>query len=165
MKTKVRERWIAPVYIAFVLIIIMATCIRNGYGQTAAYYSLQPADAGSGIRIDYFPFDKSQIGLYNSISYGQGNNYKKVGITNHLKLTAGILIPILYDLPWQNAITAGINYHSMTKPADIPQMLNYRIFDPWSYEIGLTTRFERFQLGVRTDIPRWEPCIDVGFNF
>jgi hypothetical protein len=150
---------------AIVIAIIMATCIRNGYGQMAIYYAFQPTDLGSGIRVDYFPFNKSEIGIYNSISYGRGNYYKKVGITDHLKLTAGILVPILQEIPWQNAVTVGISYHNLTKPADIPQLMNYRIFDPFSFELGLTAKFDRFQLGLRTDIPRWESAVDVGVNF
>ena len=33
MKKQQRERWVAPVYIAIVMFILITTCVRNGYGQ------------------------------------------------------------------------------------------------------------------------------------
>ena len=35
MKKQQRERWVAPVYIAIVMFILITTCVRNGYGQNA----------------------------------------------------------------------------------------------------------------------------------
>ena len=33
MKKQKKERWVAPVYIAIVMFILITTCVRNGYGQ------------------------------------------------------------------------------------------------------------------------------------
>lgn len=165
MKTKARERWIAPVYIGIVIMLCLATCAREGFGQTTLYYSFQPADLGDGIRVDYYPFKASNLGLYNSLSYGNWGLYKGNGLEHHVKITTGVLIQLTEDDPYHSIFTLGINYHVLSKSILYNDLLNPVIFNPWSFELGYTTKFERFCIGVRTDIPRWEPCIDIGFFF
>ena len=124
------------------------------------YVSHQPVDFGLGVRGDYHI---NGMGLYSSVSYGNWGIYKEYDIKHHVKLTTGVLVP----LPEYNGgtfdITAGLNYH-LLQSSEHPS-LNPKIFTPWSFELGLTSKLGRFAIGVRTDVLRWEPCVDVGFNF
>lgn len=128
----------------------------------AIYISYQPTDHGIGIRGDYHftPI----AGVYASGSYGQWGLYKASGLDKHIKATIGFLIPYKDYMGNQHDFTMGLNYHYMSgqvEPSHVFQD-NDLFHTPWSIEVGLTIKFKRFCLGMRTDVPRWEPCIDVG---
>jgi hypothetical protein len=128
----------------------------------AIYLAYQPTDHGLGIRGDYHIH--YLVGVYGSASYGEWRLYKWSGLGQHVKLTTGILIPYKDWMGNQHDFSLGLNYHWISGEVveseiykDDPQFHN-----PWSFEIGLTIKMKRFALGMRTDILRWEPCIDVG---
>lgn len=128
----------------------------------AIYLAYQPTDHGLGIRGDYHI--NYWTGVYGSASYGQWRLYKWSGLGQHVKLTTGILIPYKDWMDNQHDFSLGLNYHWVSdevEPSEIYK--NDPAFNkPWSFEIGLTIKMKRFALGMRTDILRWEPCIDVG---
>jgi len=130
--------------------------------RSALYVSMQPADFGIGLRYDFYP---GRIGIYNSITYGNLGLYKANQIKHHVKITAGILAP----LPDYNGakfdITAGINYHYLGSVIMEGSLVSSQIFNPWSFELGLTTKWKRLCIGVRTDLLRWEPTLDLGIKF
>jgi len=151
--------------ILFFLLFLPSVC----FSQTI-YLGFQPADLGIVIRGDIDKF-------YGSISYGNWGIYKYYGLKNHFKLTAGIMIPLKPDkYGFEVKPTIGINYHLLNGPMsgimdNIPRRYfddrwpNSKIFNHWSFELGTTIYMKRFALGMRTDILRWEPCIDVGIRF
>lgn len=147
----------------FILLISMPVSIMAQNYFPALYISFQPADFGVGIRVDY---RVKRLGLYNSISYGNWGIYKKYDVRHHTKFTIGVLIPIRDYHTWKYNFTAGINYHLLGSAIMDNIPVDPKIFNPWSFELGLsvyTTR--RFALGVRTDILRWEPCVDLHYKF
>jgi hypothetical protein len=152
-----------------VLLLLCSSVILQGQ-KSSIYISLQPADLGVGIRGNYHFED---VGVYGSITYGNGGVYKRNYLTNHIKLTTGVMVPIFRYEP-ENMIngykffaTVGINYHSIGEYTNADNdYLNPKIFNPWSFELGLTSYvWKRFTIGLRTDILRWEPCVDVGWRF
>lgn len=128
----------------------------------AIYLAYQPTDHGLGIRGDYH--FNHWAGAYGSASYGEWRLYKWSGLGQHVKLTTGILIPYKDWMGNQHDFSLGLNYHWVS--GDVVESEIYKAdkaFDsPWSFEIGLTIKMKRFALGMRTDILRWEPCVDVG---
>jgi len=142
------------------LIALLLSLSVKAQTYNAIYVSHQPVDFGVGVRGDYYI---NGLGLYSSVSYGNWGIYKEYDIKHHVKLTTGVLVP----LPDYNGgtfdITAGLNYHLLGS-SENPN-LNPHIFNPWSFELGFTCKLRRFAIGVRTDVLRWEPCVDVGFNF
>lgn len=126
------------------------------------YLAYQPWDHGLGLRSDYHI--NHWAGVYGSASYGQWGLYQQSGLGQHVKLTAGILIPYKDYAGGQFDFSLGLNYHKVWG-----EVVENEIFkdDPvfhknWSFELGLTCKLKRFALGVRTDILRWEPCVDIG---
>ncbi len=131
----------------------------------AIYIAYQPWDHGLGLRYDQYIW---KMGAYGSVTYGNLGLYKGAGLKNHWKFTAGILIPINDDRMGNQAdITLALNRH-FVKTFDVDDPYNNyddtgRIENtPWSFELGMTIKLRRFALGMRTDILRWEPCIDIG---
>jgi hypothetical protein len=128
----------------------------------ALYLSFQPADLGFGIRGDvHFNY---WLGAYGSASYGQWRLYKDSGLDQHVKITLGPLIPFTDWMGNQHDFTIGLNYHHTS--GEITDFINFKedgIFhQPWSFELGLTIKYQKFALGFRTDILRWEPCFEIG---
>jgi hypothetical protein len=120
----------------------------------AVYVCAQPADLGLGIRAD--------LGYtYGSISYGNWGAYKDKYIHNHTKVTVGGLIPLKKKKDHCHEISIGVNYHNADYPEGCPKRLTRTI----SCEAGWAIYISRISIGARTDIPRWEPCIDVGLYF
>lgn len=145
-----------------VIFIALISLSMEGVGQfretpsPAIYLAFQPADCGLGIRGDYHL--NHWAGVYGSVSYGQWGLYKWSGLGSHVKLTTGILIPWKDWAGNQYDWSVGLNHHLVS--GDI--ISNEIFHQPWSFEVGLTAKMRGFALGLRTDIPRWEPCIDVG---
>jgi len=137
----------------FILLMIPALCS----GQ-AIYVSFQPADLGFGLRGDYKIF-------YGSLSYGNGGIYRKYDLEHHVKMTAGVMILLKPYNGFEFFPTAGINYHILSHAEIDGLIVNPKIFNPLSFELGLTVYMGRFALGMRTDILRWEPCVDLGYKF
>jgi hypothetical protein len=130
--------------------------------HNAVYLSYQPWDHGLGIRGDVHL--NHRAGIYGSASYGKWGFYQQSGLGDHIKLTSGILIPYKDWIGNQYDFSLGLNYHWVSG-----LVIENEVFKddplfhkPWSFEIGLTIKMSRFALGVRTDILRWEPCIDIG---
>lgn len=140
----------------FVTINVMAQ------NKSAIYLSFQPADFGLGVRCDYYI---QRLGIYNSLTYGNGGLYKANQIKHHTKITIGILVPLPDYHGATFDITTGLNYHALGSIILNDSHVSPQIFNPWSFEIGLTTKWRRFSIGARTDILRWEPCIDFGIKF
>jgi hypothetical protein len=151
-----------------ILFIVLLSFTMESIGQkrktppNALYLAYQPADHGLGIRGDYHI--NHWAGVYGSGSYGQWRMYKRSGLGQHIKLTLGALIPYRDDRGNQHDFTLGLNYHWVSG-----QIVGSEIYkddpifhNPWSFEIGFTIKLPRIALGIRTDMLRWEPCIDVG---
>ena len=132
--------------------MVCVLCSAQPHGN-AIYIALQPVDFGVGVRVDHNM-------IYGSLTYGNGNVYRKNDLSNHVKATLGVLIPLKDYNGWKYDLTAGINYHTFNFISK--DYLNPKIFNPWSFELGLTIKMKRFAIGMRTDILRWEPCVDIG---
>lgn len=154
-------------FLIAILVVVLMSITIEGVSQiyekplNAIYLSYQPIDHGLGIRGDYHFW---KAGIYGSASYGRWGLYKHASLKNHIKLTVGILVPLKRYLPNQFDISIGLNHHHVEKiiSPDAVYWASGIIYYPWSYEIGLTTKLKRITVGVRTDIMRWEPCIDIG---
>ena len=145
------------------ILLIFKTCSNaiNANAQPITIYgTYQPADHGVGVKVDYYTF-------YGSMSYGKGSNYKTYKLGNHFKLTSGIILPV--DLFLKSAINeyyrvyinAGLTYHNTSKyNKDVP----YILFEPISYELGFSVKFDKWSFSCLTDIRRWEPQIGAGIN-
>ena len=145
----------------FLLLISMPVVgIAQRY-PSALYVALQPVDFGVGVRGDYYI---NGLGLYSSVSYGNWGLYRQYDIKHHTKFTTGVLLPLPDYEGNKFDITAGLNYHLLGSVMLDGSPLNPNIFNPWSFELGVTVKLKRFALGVRTDILRWEPCVDIGFK-
>lgn len=136
------------------------------YGQEfkGIYGVFQPLDIGVGVRADL------QIGdneYYTSISYGNGGVYREYWLKDHYKVSAGYMFLLSdrgseYDC-W---LTGGLNFHIVNNMYEYEHpTLNKIIYSPISFELGTTARINKFLFGVRTDIIRWEPCVDFSYNF
>jgi len=155
------------------IIILLLSFSVEGMGQpfgfdrerppSAIYVAYQPWDHGVGLRYDQHFW---KIGAYTSASYGNWGMYKDAGLADHVKLTAGVLVPLSDWNDHQHDISIGVNRHFVSQFEVEDPYNNYdgdNIANiPWSFELGLTLKAQRFTLAVRTDILRWEPCIDVG---
>ena len=130
-------------------IALMFSLCQITYSQIICV-SYTPNDAGVGLRYDQ---QFNHWGIYGSASYGNGYLYKQAGISDHVKISAGISVRTS-DYAY---ITAGVNWHSQPDYCDLKKL---------SFEIGTFIKvFDRTFIGVRTDILRWEPGIDLGFKF
>ena len=153
-----------------ILLIILAltSCTQSAFGQLrekpppAIYGSFQMSDLGFGIRTDYH--FNSWAGIYGSLTYGKWRYYQLSGLDDHVKFTLGAMAPLKDWMGNQHDVTVGLNYHWTS--GEITDFENFKeegiFYQPWSFEIGLTIKYPRFALGFRTDILRWEPCIDIG---
>lgn len=155
--------------LVFALFTIVSNAQTTPYKNSLAV-SFQPVDLGMGIRYDRYLKD---VGVYASVSYGNWALYKDYNLEDHVKATAGLLIPLKDYLGCNYDFTAGINYHVLHQSNEIIYdpagrrlyELNEKILNPWSFELGMRVGMHRFILAIRTDIIRWEPCVDIGFNF
>lgn len=128
----------------------------------AVYLSVLPADWGIGLRYDH---SFNGVGAYGSISYGNYNISEETYIKDHVKYTIGVSAPIPSYENWHYAFNAGLNYHDWGKVTMDGVQLDDKIFNPWSFELGLSVKLPHFAIAVRTDIMRWEPCVDIGIPF
>ncbi|MBK5202140.1 MAG: hypothetical protein JJE45_00260 [Prolixibacteraceae bacterium] len=145
----------------FLLLISVSFSAMAQRQPSALYLSHQPVDFGIGVRGDYYI---NGFGLYSSVSYGNWGLYRQFDIKHHVKLSTGVLLPLPDYNGGKFDVTAGINYHLLGSVMLDDSPLNPKIFNPWSFELGLTVKLKRFAIGVRTDILRWEPCVDAGFK-
>lgn len=131
--------------------------------QSAMYVSYQPFDHGIGFRLDGYVSD--HVGLYTSGSYGTSGLYKSAGLEGHMKLTLGALIPFHRDARAISSMVIGGSYHHVSEIPDLDPSDYWagdRIYGPLSFELGIAIQFSRVAISFRTDVLRWEPCIDVG---
>lgn len=153
--------------IQFILIVVLAvTFAMPAIGQTkkvphpdAIMAVFQPVDFGTGLRYEH---SFSGIGAYGSVSYGNWGLYKTYQLHHHIKYSVGVLVPMRDYLGSKFDFTTGINYHYIYSYGDKSNLLDGKIFNPWSFELGLSVKMRRFALAIRTDILRWEPCVDIG---
>ena len=139
----------------------LAAVLGQDPGIKALYLAYQPADHGLGLRTDY---QIGNIGFYNSLTYGKWGLYRLMGIAPHSKLTFGLRIPLRQtQKDCRYNISAGVNYHNLQSTARENPQVDPRIFNPWSFELGTSLYLGRFAIAVRTDILRWEPCVDIGY--
>jgi hypothetical protein len=152
----------------FIWLLLFSSCIPLPAQQhvakqpNALYIAVQPTDWGIGVRYDHA---FNGVGAYASISYGNYNISKYTYIKDHVKYTIGVSAPIPDWNDWHYAFNAGLNYHDWGKVVMDGIQLSDKIFNPWSFELGVSVKLPHFALGLRTDIMRWEPCIDVGMPF
>ena len=129
----------------------------------AVYISYQPVDFGFGLRADYH---LGSVGLYNSLSYGDGAVYRDYNMRDHYKLTMGIRVPLNDYLNNKYGLNFGINYHRLGSYVKENITWDTKLFNPWSFELGISVYcWGKFALGIRTDILRNEPCLDLGYAF
>jgi hypothetical protein len=152
--------------ITFVILIILSgiscnisTAQSSKQHHNAVYLAVQPSDYGLGIRGDYY---MKYLGLYSSLSHGNGGLYKKYDIKHHTKFTTGLLIPLMDSSLFKCDFTCGVNYHLLGSVMAPGSPLNPTIYKPWSFELGVAVKFKRIAIAVATDILRWEPCIYIG---
>ena len=143
-----------------IAILLMVSMISSG--QKAIYIAFTPADYGIGIRGDYH---FSTLGAYASLTYGNGGCYRQNDLQHHCKLSVGVLVPLRPIDENRFYFSTAINYHSLAKAKLYDMDVDPKIFNPFSFELGLTTYLHRLAVGVRTDILRWEACMDIGINF
>jgi hypothetical protein len=128
--------------------------------QQRVYLATQPFDFGIGVRYDVCP---GHVGAYGSASYGNGYLYRLSGIQHHIKLTAGIMID-----PYKKRdiyFLAGLNYHYADLFRAEEFVRGTPIDRPWSFELGVSRHIiGKIWIGLRTDILRWEPCVDIGIR-
>ena len=145
-----------------ILTLVLSSIILSAQNQ-ATYVAFQPVDLGMGIRYDHY-FES--VGLYGSLSYGNYYLYRMNGLKDHVKLTGGIMIP--FGKKTSSTIddfhaTIGLNRHWVNYSCASYIVRSTSIVEPWSFELGVATNiFKRFTVAFRTDILRWEPCIDIG---
>jgi hypothetical protein len=169
------NKWVTKVLLMLILITLMTICSRQtvAKGQdinrkpNTVYVALQATDYGIGVRYDRM---FNGVGVYTSLSHG---NYwldpsHDTYIKDHYKYTIGVICS-LPNQPLDNTYTfdvvTGLNYHWWGTVYLDGMQLDPRVWNPWSFELGVNCKFNRFALGVRTDIMRWEPCIDLGIKF
>ena len=114
----------------------------NTINHNALYLTYQPIDCGFGARVDYYikvPTREAEVGLYNSISFGNGAVYKYNGLRNHFKFTMGTLLPIADYKNSHYDVVLGINYHIVNDKNASPN-LDPIIFKPWSFELGINIK-------------------------
>lgn len=147
-------------YLLFIPIIAIGQIREKP--PSAIYLAYQPAGHGLGLRGDVYVH--YLLGIYGSASYETLGHYRHAGLKNHFKLTIGILIGIPDYGDIQHDISVGLNYHHVQKNIRYEPLFQAGevIYQNWSFEIGLTIKYPRFTIGMRTDILRWEPCIDIG---
>lgn len=149
-------------------LIVLVLVAQKAHGQfretppAAVYLVTQPTDLGIGVRGDYHV--NHWAGLYGSASYGQWRYYGWSGLDQHFKSTLGLLIPYKDWMGNHHDFSVGLNYHWVSGEVEPDEI--YKDADifhqPLSFELGLTIKYPRFALAFRTDILRWEPCIDIG---
>ena len=150
------------------LLFISTICFGqiNEKQLPVAYIAYQPFDYGIGLRGDYY--FNNWIGTYGSATWGTLGLYKSAGLKNHIKMTLGILIPVESEKSSILNVSIGGNYHHIQK-IDGFDPENYwassAIYEPFSFEIGISAKFKKFVIAFRTDVLRWEPCVDIGIPF
>lgn len=156
--------------LVILILLIAVLCSRKANGQcatrerrTTIYLSYYPADNGVGLRFDYPVLPV--IMIYNSASYGTTGLYREYNLKNHFKLTTGVLIPLKPYNDDKCYISAGVNYHHVEKAGGTGVEVKPLILRPWSFELGVTAKLRKLAIGLRTDILRWEPSVDVGIFF
>lgn len=142
-----------------ILFILLFLNMRVLFPQENVFVCFQPVDSGLGIRLDFQAWDKS---FYGSLSYGNGGLYKLTGLSAHKKLSFGYRLPFKDKRGYLFQITGGLNYHTLKIEGDCSQGLNPILRRPFSFELGTSLEINKFIIGVRTDILRWEPSIDFG---
>lgn len=144
--------------------------IEGVSAQRSLYLLHQPVDIGFGVRVDYYPaqfygYRHEKCGVYNSLTYGNWGLYRENGLEHHIRFTTGVMIPLNPYKGVRYNLTFGVSYHHLGKGSVQDPGLNQELYNHWSYEGGLTFKAGHFALCLVTDIPRWEPCIGIGFIF
>ena len=153
---------IAFMFVTILLFTTKCNAQPSNKQPNAIYLAFQPRDLGVGVRYDH---SFNGVGAYTSITYGNYNIAEDTYIKDHIKSTIGISIPMRDYMTWHYAFNAAINYHIWGDVSKDGLQLDSKIFNPWSFELGLSVKMAHFAIGLRTDIMRWEPCVDIGIPF
>jgi len=155
-------------------VVMLAWCFFHGIvlsqGRPSVSFILQPVDLGVGIRADFYPLraqgtERRAPGFYFSASYGNRGLYREQGLKDHVKATAGVLIPLKPYRGWEFDISAGVNYHSLSSGSARDYRINPKIYESLSWELGHTVKIKRVMYTYTLDINRWEPCLGLGLLF
>jgi len=172
MRTNERSSypWRTCLGIFIAVLLLMGLCSRVAEGQGAVYGLFQPADLGIGVRADYSPGPVTgqlwrNCGVYSSLTYGSWGAYKAFGLEHHIKFTVGGFIPLRSDHSYQCFLTYGVNYHHLGGIGGRDPQVDTQLYKNLSHEWGITVKWYKLAICVATDVPRWEPCIGIGFIF
>lgn len=152
-------------FLIFLMLIPALIGQTQTLGLDAICMAYQAIDHGTGIRVD---FHAGEARIYTSATYGYLGLYQQAGLKDHFKFSIGSRIPITTE-PGQrdeNSLTIGMNYHrvSPVSGTNNGKAINPAIMKDLSIELGGTVYYGRFAFGIRTDIMRWEPGLDVGIR-
>jgi hypothetical protein len=154
----------------FFIVIFMLSLCRRADGQTkfpyrnSLYVVLRPTDLGLGVRYER---EFGLLGMYTTFS--KGNYYfdaeHVLYIKDHYVSTLGLIVCLPKEVDAYVRMIGGIAYHQYGRSNCDVLMINQKIFDPWSFELGIIFKFNHISISCRTDILKWEGNVDVGFNF
>lgn len=130
-----------------VYLLFFISC--NISAQNVISVSFQPIDMGMGLRYDR---EFKTLGVYVSQSLGQ-YRAEDLYINNHQKTALGITVPLS-----EGRLSIGINRHSYGDN----NIEDKRVLNPYSAEIGGSTRINKINIGIRIDMIKGEGCIDIG---
>jgi len=172
MRKQSQNGWSAWEGLGIIILImfLIVLCSRPAKAQGAVYTSYHLVDHGIDLRGD-FEGDRGskslfkRVGSYYGASYGNWGLYRLYGLEHHIKVTAGILIPLRPYYKWVYNLSIGTNYHHLGKGSEINYQVNPEIYHSWSYELGLSVRMKKMAGFFATDMRRWEPGIGLGFLF
>lgn len=134
-----------------IITLLLISALASAQKHTASF-TFSPTDLAGGVRYDLRVDD---IGFYLNTSYGSYNDID-VEIKGHMKYGAGW---VMYN--GNNFVSLGMSHHTYKEIIrDKPQLSQ-----PFSFEIGTGMNLGRVRVGVRIDVPRWEPVADIGINF
>ena len=154
--------------------VMLGCCFFHGIvlsqGRPSVSFILQPVDLGVGIRADFYPLraqctGRRAPGVYFSASYGNRGLYREQGLKDHVKATAGVLIPLKPYRGWGFDISFAVNYHHLGPGTIRDYSINQKIYESLSWELGHTVKFKRLVYTYTLDTNRWEPCLGLGLLF
>lgn len=151
---------------SFLMAFSISALAGNPYLQrnNAVYAVIQPGDFGLGLRYDRH----TDIGgVYVSLAKGSYRLPASGYIHNHYKGALGLMyeLPQKINNPIKNYLSLGLTYHTYGERNYNPVLINENVFKPWSFEAGCGVKINRFIIGIRMDILKWEGSMDFGITF
>ena len=125
------------------LLLSFFTTICNS--QTTIYGTIAPGDRELGLRLDQ---RLSNYGLYISLPVIRGNYlYGETYVRHHHKIALGGLKYFRNG----SMASVGISYHRYGQYSFIDGIMPRNTLEPFSFEIGIGTRMERFSYALTCD--------------